>query len=53
MGSVLIYFADHVKVSDVMDNIRKDPIKYVFRVVAVSAEEAEKITQTFTNKEIQ
>jgi hypothetical protein len=38
MGSVLVYFADTVKISDVMENIRKDPIKYDFRVVAVSAE---------------
>lgn len=53
MGSVLITFADNVSVNQVMENIRQHPIKYDFRVVAVSAEEADKIIATFTNKELQ
>lgn len=53
MGSVLIYFADNISVNQVLENIRMNPIKYDFRVVAVSAEEAEQIIATFTNKELQ
>jgi RNA recognition motif-containing protein len=53
MGSVLIYYAENTKINEVMDNIRQHPIKYDFRVVAVSSEEAEKIIASFTNKDLQ
>lgn len=53
MGSVLVYFDEGVRINEVMQGIRDNPIKYEFRVVAVSAEEAEKIIATFSNKESQ
>lgn len=53
MGSVLVYYEERVKISDVLASIHQRPIKYDFRVVGVTAEEAEKIIATFTSKEAQ
>lgn len=54
MGSVLVFFDEKIKISEVLQNIKRDPIKFdEFRVVAVTSEEAEKIIATFTNKDAQ
>lgn len=53
MGSVLVFFDEKIKISEVLQNIKKDPIKFDFRVVAVTSEEAEKIIATFTSKDAQ
>lgn len=53
MGSVLVYYEEGVSINEVLAGIRDNPIKYDFRVVAVSADEADKIIATFSNKESQ
>ena len=53
MGSVLVYYDQTTRVNDVLAAIRTNPTHSEFRIIAVNAQEAEKIIETFSNKEAQ